>query len=78
MNLLTPYKNLGWDSGIVAYTYNDDSITIQFKSGTWTLYTYTYTSAGWDHIENMKKLAIAWHGLNSYIWTHRPKHLSKK
>jgi len=59
------YKNLGGDSGISAYEIGNDSITVQFSSG--SVYLYTYQSAGRDNIEHMKKLAITGEGLNSFI-----------
>ncbi len=42
----------------------EESITVQFKSGTYTVYTYTYGSAGADSVETMKSLARQGHGLN--------------
>lgn len=59
------YRNLGGDSGVVAYEIGDDSIKVQFNDG--SLYLYNYQSAGRDNIEHMKKLAIAGEGLNSFI-----------
>ena len=59
------YKNLGGDSGVVAYEIGDDSIKVQFHDG--SLYLYNYRSAGSNNIEHMKELAIAGQGLNSFI-----------
>lgn len=59
------YKNLGGDSGVAFYEIGHDSITVQFTTG--ATYLYDYRSAGEQHIEQMKSLAIAGHGLNSYI-----------
>lgn len=59
------YKNLGGDSGVAFYEIGSESITVQFT--TCASYLYTYGSAGRHHIEKMKELAIAGHGLNSYI-----------
>jgi len=59
------YKNLGGDSGVSAYEIGDDSITVQFSTG--AVYLYTYRSAGSANIEEMKLLAAAGEGLNSYI-----------
>ncbi len=59
------YKNLGGDSGVVAYEIGDDSIKVQFSDG--SLYLYNYQSAGSHNIEQMKGLAIAGRGLNSFI-----------
>lgn len=62
------YQNLGGNSGVSAYEINEDSISVKFKTG--TVYKYSNGSAGSAHIENMKKLAIAGTGLNSYINTN--------
>lgn len=59
------YSNFGGNSGIIAYELGIDSITVQFRDG--SIYLYTYQSAGIDHIEQMKILATAGRGLNSYI-----------
>ena len=59
------YKNSGGDSGITAYEIGVDSVTVQFSDG--SVYLYNYQSAGRENIEQMKKLAAAGEGLNSYI-----------
>jgi hypothetical protein len=59
------YKNLGGDSGVAYYEVGSESITVQFTTG--ATYLYDYQSAGRDHIEKMKSLAIAGYGLNIYI-----------
>jgi len=59
------YKNIGGDSGVVAYEIGDDFIKVQFNDG--SLYLYNFQSAGSDNIEQMKQLAIAGRGLNSFI-----------
>lgn len=59
------YKNLGGDSGVAFYEIGPESITVQFTTG--ATYLYNYRSAGQYHIEKMKVLAVAGHGLNSYI-----------
>lgn len=61
------YKNVGGDSNIQAFECGADGITIQFKSGASRFYLYTHDRPGADHVENMKALAIAGQGLNSYI-----------
>lgn len=70
---MIPYKNLGWDSNIVSYENGNDYIKIQFASGRWTLYTYTYQSAGITSIETMKSLAECWEGLNEFINRNKPE-----
>ena len=70
------YKNLGGDSGVSAYEIGDDSITVQFSNG--TVYLYTYRSAGSANIEEMKLLASAGEGLNSYIKRYVNKEYESK
>ncbi len=60
------YLNIGGDSGVYSYSISETSITVIFKR-TSRSYTYSYYKAGSGHVENMKKLAIAGSGLNSYI-----------
>lgn len=64
---MTPYKNLGGDSNVVAYETGPDFIRVQFSRG--EIYLYTYASAGSANIEHMKRLAEAGRGLNSFINT---------
>jgi len=59
------YKNVGGDSGVTGYEIGSDYIRVQFSDG--SVYLYTYASAGSNNIEQMKKLAIAGRGLNSFI-----------
>ncbi|MFA5499324.1 MAG: hypothetical protein WCX83_03695 [Candidatus Cloacimonas sp.] len=59
------YKNLGGDSGVVGYQIEEDRIIVEFSSG--AQYSYTYRNPGIDHVEEMKELARAGKGLNSYI-----------
>lgn len=66
---MEPYANLGGDSNVVAFEIGPDRITVQFASGRQRFYTYTYASAGRDHVEHMKELARRGQGLNSYIGT---------
>lgn len=59
------YKNMGGDSGILAYEAGTDFIKVQFTDG--GTYLYTYRSAGNYHVEQMKALAAEGFGLNTYI-----------
>ncbi len=59
------YKNLGGDSDVVAFEIAEDSITVEFKDG--SIYLYTNQSAGSENISEMKRLARAGQGLNSFI-----------
>ena len=74
---MQPYANTNGDSGVTAYQLGDDYIKVKFRSGHWTLYTYTYASAGSSVVETMKNLAQQGHGLNSYISTHKPGYSSR-
>ncbi|MBA8736078.1 hypothetical protein [Chromobacterium violaceum] len=65
---MIPYKNLGGDSGVSAYDIEADQIVVQFTSG--KIYKYSYASAGYSNIEEMKRLAYAGCGLNSFIQRH--------
>lgn len=60
------YADINNDSGIDSFEIKDVSITVLFK-GTNKLYIYSYSRAGQDHVEQMKKLALAGDGLNAYI-----------
>lgn len=59
------YKNLGGDSGIVAYSIEEGAITVQFSDG-WC-YLYNNQSAGAENIAELQRLARAGRGLNSFI-----------
>ncbi len=61
------YKNLGGDSGIIAYEFGADFIRVKFSDG--SLYLYTHTSAGIQNIKTMKQLARNGEGLNAFINT---------
>ena len=58
-------KTTGEPTPIKGYDFREDSITIFYKDG--SVHYYTRVSCGKDHIENMKKLALAQRGLNTYI-----------
>ncbi len=65
----------GKPSGVKGYDYGDDYIIIYFTSG--AKYTYTHSSCGSNHINNMKQLADAQRGLNTYVTRHKPPFSSK-
>jgi len=69
-------KNLGGESGVVAYEIGPDFIRGQFSDG--AIYLYTYTSAGSNNIERMKQLARHGQGLNSFINTTVRKAYARK
>lgn len=60
------YLDLDGDSGILAYEIADTYIRVKFDR-TFKIYTYSYQSAGVNHVEEMKRLARRGDGLNSYI-----------
>lgn len=68
---MVKYLNLHGNSGIAAYEITSTTITVQFNDG--MVYRYSYASAGSRNIEQMKNLAIAGAGLNSFINTHTRK-----
>jgi hypothetical protein len=70
------YYNLAGGSGIYAYEIGDDNIKVQFSSG--SIYIYTYSSAGRENIEHMKKLAANGKGLNRFISRNVKNRYSRK
>ncbi len=62
---MEPYADINGDSGIAEFKAGDNFIRVKFKDG--GVYLYTYSRPGRDHVERMKSLAAAGHGLNSYI-----------
>lgn len=62
---MEPYKNLGQDSGVIAYEPGPDYIDVVFSDG--AVYRYDYGNPGAEATENMKNLAAAGRGLNTYI-----------
>lgn len=59
------YQNLSGRSDVVSYEIGDDYIIVQFSDG--GTYSYTYESTGAEDVEQMKQLALAGEGLNSFI-----------
>lgn len=62
------YRNTSGDSGVVAYDFDSDSITVQFTGG--DRYIYTARSAGAENIATMQELARAGRGLSTFISQH--------
>ena len=60
------YKNLSGNSGVYAYEIGSNYIRVQF-SGTARTYTYSYSRAGYTHVQTMKLLAQNGRGLGTYI-----------
>lgn len=63
--MMERYANRGGDSNVVGYEIEPSSIKVQFGDG--SVYLYTTQSAGSQKIEQMKNLAKAGQGLNSFI-----------
>lgn len=59
------YKNLGGDSGVTRYELGQSDIKVGFRDG--SLYLYNQLRPGLATVEQMKALAIAGSGLNSFI-----------
>jgi hypothetical protein len=62
------YKNLGGESGVVAYDIDAGQIIVQFRNG--DRYLYTEDSAGAANVARMQALARAGRGLSSFISQH--------
>ena len=62
---MEPYKNLSGNSGVVAYEFGQDSISVQFSDG--TIYIYSDESTDIQNILEMQRLAILGQGLNTFI-----------
>ena len=70
------YNNLSGNSSILLYEIGDDRITVQYSDG--TNYLYTNSKTGARKIEQMKRLAVQGHGLNSFIQKHAKTLYEKK
>ncbi len=62
------YGHFSDNQGVSEYEPERDRIIIKFRDG--TVYTYSYRSAGVDHVERMKDLAEKGEGLTTYINKH--------
>jgi hypothetical protein len=71
------YRDWDNDSGIVAYEIGEDFIIVQFRSGRETFYKYSCGSAGFQHVNEMKRLAQQGDGLNAYIIDNKVRFESK-
>lgn len=61
------YKNLGGDSGVIAYELEQGEITVQFADGPYRNYVYDSNKPGAATVAELRRLAVAGSGLNSYI-----------
>lgn len=62
---MEPYKNLGQNSGVTAYEVGPTHIDVAFNDG--AVYRYDDQYPGLEATEDLKRLAAAGRGLNSYI-----------
>ena len=62
---MTRYRNRSGRSGIAAFAFMDDGIVVRFADG--GTYLYGPTRPGRHHVGQMKSLAMAGEGLNTYI-----------
>jgi hypothetical protein len=70
------YRDSDGDSGVAEYENGPDYIRVKFSNG--SVYLYTYTSAGSNNIEEMKRRAVAGDGLNAFINKNVRKRYAKK
>ena len=75
---MTPYKNLGGDSGVEAFDITEASIHVRFRAGSQRNYLYDSTRPGIVVINEMKRLALQGRGLNSFISSTVKGNFSKK
>ena len=68
----TRYRDIDHDSGVTQFEIGAEYIKVWFEKSS-RPYTYSYSSAGQRHIENMKRLAERGDGLNGYINDHVKK-----
>ena len=70
------YKNLGGDSGVVAYEIGSDYIRVKFSDE--SIYLYPNGSAESHNIREMQRLARQGQGLNAFINTTVRKNYAMK
>ena len=66
------YKNLSGQSNVSKYQIGLDFILVEFKTPSksgFSLYKYSYLSAGQINVEQMKVLAVQGRGLQTFINT---------
>ncbi len=61
------YRNLSGTSGIAAFELGSDFVRVRFLDN--SVYLYSCRSAGRGNIDQMKRLAVAGRGLNTFINT---------
>jgi len=61
------HRNLNGTSNILNFEIGNDHIIIEFDSGNYRFYKYSYMSTGQGEVDRMKTLAIQGYGLNEFI-----------
>ncbi|HMN78909.1 MAG TPA: hypothetical protein PKA20_03150 [Burkholderiaceae bacterium] len=62
---MEPYQDIDGDSGIAAFELGPGSIIVRFHHG--GTYLYDASAPGARHVDEMRRLAAAGSGLNTYI-----------
>lgn len=73
---MTKYPNLGGNSSVFAYEIGADFIRVQFIDE--SMYLYNNGVTGSSNVAQMKALAVAGRGLNSYIQSNVRKAYARK
>ena len=74
--MLQRYTNIGGDSSVSAYETGLDWIDVHFSDG--SAYRYSHASCGQSNCDQMKRLAAAGDGLNSFIMRRVRKAYERK
>jgi len=70
------YPDHSQRAGVMAYAARQDAIAVEFVDG--RIYLYNYEVPGRRHVERMKSLAAAGHGLSTYISRHVGKRFAAR
>ena len=70
------YKNVSGKSGVASYEIYEDAIVVTFHAG--GPYLYNNEAPGKALVEEIKRLAEAGEGLNTFINQHVKKNYAKK
>lgn len=74
--VMTPYRNLSRDSGVLEYESGPDYIKVRYRDG--STYVYDHRAPGQHHVAQMKQRAVAGRGLATYISQNVKKNYSRK
>lgn len=75
---MTPYQNLGGNSGVLEFSITEDAIHVVFTSGQYRNYLYDSMRPGKGYVDRMKELAIQGRGLNSFVSSVVKSNYAKK